>query len=109
MSQTWITCSSELVCLPRSTAVRVASSASLEPSVANRILVGKMLISPSSLDTAFAGHIMTSGRSPCIIDEDCFEVSHHYFFLLILLTISHHLRWCTPDTRDTPVHRRGTP
>jgi hypothetical protein len=26
---------------------------------------------------------MTSGRFPCIIDEDRFEVSHHYFLLLI--------------------------
>jgi hypothetical protein len=42
-----------------------------------------MLISPSSLDTAFAERIMTSGRFPCIIDEDRFEVSHHYFLLLI--------------------------
>src|SRR3712207_6730772 len=99
-------CSSELVCLPRSTAVRVASSASLEPSVANRILVGKMLISPSSLDTA--ERIMTSSRSPCIIAEDRFEVSHRYFLPLILLTISYYLRWCTPDASDTPVHRRGT-
>ena len=68
--------------------------------MANRTLVGKMLISPSSLDTAFAERIMTPGRSPCIIDEERFEVSHHYFLFLILLTISHHLRWCTPDAND---------
>jgi len=65
-----------------------------------------MLIWPSSLDTALAEGIMTSGRSPYIIDEDRFEVSHHYFRLLIL-TISHHLRWCSPDANDTPVHSRG--
>jgi hypothetical protein len=50
-----------------------------------------MLISSSSLDTAFAKRIMTSGRSPCIIDEDRFETSHHYL-LLILLTTSHLFR-----------------
>src|SRR3712207_1339087 len=41
---TWTTCSSESVPLARSTAVVAASSASLEPSVARSILVGKMLI-----------------------------------------------------------------
>src|SRR5215204_29251 len=39
-------CSSELVFWLRSTAVRAANSASVDPSVARRILVGKMLISP---------------------------------------------------------------
>ena len=34
---------------------------------------------------------MTSGRSPCIVDEDRFEISYHYL-LLILLTISHYFR-----------------
>src|SRR5918993_3025167 len=89
-------CTSERVFCARSTAVRAANRASLEPSVARRILVGKMLISPSSLDTTFAKHMMTSGRSPCIIDEDRFEISHHYF-LLILLTMGNHFRWCTTD------------
>jgi len=37
-------CSSELVVAAMSTAVRAASSASLEPSVANRIVVGKIII-----------------------------------------------------------------
>src|SRR5215212_4205942 len=43
--RTKTTCSSESDIRARSTAVWVASSASLEPSVARRILVGKMLIS----------------------------------------------------------------
>src|SRR5215217_6189785 len=38
-------CSSELVLLAMSAAIRAASSACLEPSVASRILVGKTLIS----------------------------------------------------------------
>jgi hypothetical protein len=37
-------CNSEFVVLAMSVAVLAASSASLEPSVASRILVGKMLI-----------------------------------------------------------------
>src|SRR5215212_10814378 len=41
---TWSTCSSELVLLARSAAVVAARLASLEPSVAKRILVGKILI-----------------------------------------------------------------
>jgi hypothetical protein len=41
---TWSTCSSEPVLLARSAAVVAARLASLEPSVAKRILVGKMLI-----------------------------------------------------------------
>jgi hypothetical protein len=42
--KTKATCSSELVLSARSTAVRAAKEASLEPSVARRIFVGKMLI-----------------------------------------------------------------
>src|SRR5215213_10664107 len=41
---TCTTCSSESVASAKSTDVRAASSASSEPSVASRILVGKMLI-----------------------------------------------------------------
>src|ERR687897_1489306 len=40
----WTTCSSESVFWDTSTAASVAEDASSEPSVANRILVGKMLI-----------------------------------------------------------------
>ena len=40
----WTTCSSDLVPFASSTAVRTAGADSLEPSVANRILVGKMII-----------------------------------------------------------------
>jgi hypothetical protein len=42
--KTKATCSSEPVLSARSTAVRAAKIASLEPSVARRIFVGKMLI-----------------------------------------------------------------
>src|ERR671916_1371949 len=42
------TCSSESVASAKSTALRAASSASSEPSVASRILVGKMLIAALS-------------------------------------------------------------
>jgi hypothetical protein len=41
-------CNSEFVVLARSAAVLAASCASLEPSVASRILVGKMLIASLS-------------------------------------------------------------
>ena len=44
MCPTWTKCSSEPVLLARSAAAVAASSASLEPSVAKRILVGKILI-----------------------------------------------------------------
>src|SRR5215217_4228306 len=44
--QTWTTCSSEPVLLDRSAAARRAKMASSEPSVAARILVGKLLIVP---------------------------------------------------------------
>jgi hypothetical protein len=40
----WTTCSSDPVPFASSTAVRTAGADSLEPSVANRILVGKMII-----------------------------------------------------------------
>src|SRR5215203_4138029 len=72
-SRTWITCSSESDIRARSTAVWVASSASLELSVARRILVGKMLISFPSLGIVctkrLAKRMMPSVRSPRIIDE----------------------------------------
>src|ERR671913_992339 len=45
---TCTTCSSESVFSAKSTALRAASSASLEPSVASRILVGKMLLATLS-------------------------------------------------------------
>src|SRR5215208_5655774 len=45
---TCTTCNSESVASARSTALRAASSASSEPSVASRILVGKMLIAALS-------------------------------------------------------------
>src|SRR5215211_426527 len=44
MPKALTTCNSELVFWLRSAAVRAASCASLDPSVAKRILVGKMLI-----------------------------------------------------------------
>src|SRR5436189_4396894 len=59
---TWITCSSESVFWLRSAAVRAANSASVDPSVARRILVGKMLISPPSLGTVCAKRMMSVTR-----------------------------------------------
>src|SRR5918993_124176 len=47
-SPTCTTCNSESVASANSTALRAASSASSEPSVASRILVGKMLIATLS-------------------------------------------------------------
>src|SRR5215207_10136587 len=66
---TWSTCSSELVLLARSAAVVAARLASLEPSVAKRILVGKILIECSPrLSLASRLHDATSrglARSSC--------------------------------------------
>src|SRR5215204_712976 len=49
---TCTTCSSESVASAKSTALKAASSASSEPSVASRILVGKMLIVTLSFPSA---------------------------------------------------------
>src|SRR5215218_6928281 len=57
-----------------STAVRAANRASLEPSVARRILVGKMLISPPSLGAVCGKRMMSSGRAPRIIEEGRFGI-----------------------------------
>src|SRR3712207_8617593 len=54
----WTRCNSESVLFARSAAVVRANSASLEPSVATRILVGKMLIGYRPLVLA----VVTSGR-----------------------------------------------
>src|SRR5215217_8514250 len=69
-----MTCTSESVFWLRSTAVRAANRASLDPSVARRILVGKMLISPPSLGAVCAKRMMSSGRAPRIIEEGSFGI-----------------------------------
>src|SRR5215208_327498 len=63
--KTKATCSSERVLLARSTAVRAARFASLEPSEARRIFVGKMLIkSPQNM-------LLYSSLLGCLWDADC--------------------------------------
>src|SRR5215218_4270876 len=63
--KTKATCSSEPLLSARSTAVRAAKFASLEPSVARRIFVGKMLIkSPQNM-------LLYSSLLGCLWDADC--------------------------------------
>src|SRR5215213_8628344 len=57
-------CSSELVLLASSEATLEANSSTLEPSVARRILVGKMLIWFSSLEAVSAKRIVSSHIGP---------------------------------------------
>src|SRR5215213_7703237 len=61
---TCTTCSSESVASAKSTALRAASSASSEPSVASRILVGKMLIVTLSFPVG------TLSRDLCLLYQD---------------------------------------
>src|ERR671914_2480710 len=73
------TCSSESVASAKSTALRAASSASSEPSVASRILVGKMLIALLSFPVSAPSRYLCQlyqERCPAQGNGDCTTPFH---------------------------------